>query len=56
MLKIIQSDSNILKEALNNLPKNYLDSLKYKKNFEESIIARYILFKEKNILVKLDSL
>jgi hypothetical protein len=30
--------------------------LKNKENFEERVIARYIIYKEKNILVELDSL
>jgi hypothetical protein len=56
MIKILRIDSNIIEEALNNLPKNYLVSLKNKENFEESIVARYIIFKEKNILVEVDNL
>jgi hypothetical protein len=52
MLKIIKINTNILNDVLNNLPKSYLKSLENKENFEESIVARYIIFKEKNILVE----
>jgi hypothetical protein len=51
MLSIIKCNSKILNEAFEKLPKEYIESLKLKPNFEESLIARYIIFKEKNILI-----
>ncbi|MDD5770034.1 MAG: 4'-phosphopantetheinyl transferase superfamily protein [Candidatus Gracilibacteria bacterium] len=45
MLKITKLNNNLLKEALNNLPKNYLEGLYSKINYKESIISRYLIYK-----------
>lgn len=55
MLKIIENSSEILNKAIKNLPTSYINNLKNKQNFEESIIARYIIYKENNILIEVDT-
>lgn len=54
MLKIIKVTPNIITQAKNILPKDYVQSLQNKQNFNESIIARELIFLESNFLPETD--
>ena len=54
MLKILNINKNIISQATNFLPKDYIKTLKNKSNFNESIVARFLIFKNHNFLPIID--
>lgn len=55
MLKIIKITPDLIIKAKSLLPLDYIKSLENKQNFNESIIARYYIFKKSNFLPKIDN-
>lgn len=45
MLLIKKITRELIEEAENNLPQDYIDSISNKPNYKESLVARYIIFR-----------